>query len=82
MQFDIGGQPYGPDEQAYLTRRAMHISVGQWEALSAEKREELCAKELWVAENFEAFREEEIGRAGGQVRAGGGGGGGKKKKKQ
>mmetsp|Transcript_8460 Transcript_8460/g.28762 ORF Transcript_8460/g.28762 Transcript_8460/m.28762 type:complete len:338 (+) Transcript_8460:38-1051(+) len=61
IKFDIQGVPYGPAEKEYLTRRAMRRTEAQWALLSESKRAELVAKELWVAENFEAFHAETVG---------------------
>ncbi|KAK9817925.1 hypothetical protein WJX72_004406 [[Myrmecia] bisecta] len=43
--------PYDMEAREYLTRVALGMSEGMWEALPGEKQGELLAKKLWIPDN-------------------------------
>ena len=45
--FTVRKQAYGPDERAYLTRRALGLARRKWDCVPADDRADLVARELW-----------------------------------
>lgn len=54
-RFNVLGEAYGEEEQAYLTRSVLGIGDEAWNQLPEEKRQEFLSKTLWVPEKANAF---------------------------
>ena len=58
VSFRLLGKEYGPAEHAYLTRKAVGLSAKEWDASDEAEKEDLLERELWLAENLEAWHKE------------------------
>ncbi|ODM96717.1 DnaJ subfamily C member 25 [Orchesella cincta] len=56
-RFTIKKEEYGTEEKLYLIRRYLGISSTQFEALSDAERKEFLDEELWIKENFVAWKD-------------------------
>lgn len=56
-KFTILRQPYGIEEKLYLIRKFMKLGQHQFNALEDEEKEEYLEEELWIKENFRAWKE-------------------------
>jgi curved DNA-binding protein CbpA len=61
LKFKIGGQEYGEEEKAYLTKRALSLGNAEWDQKEEEEKAELLALELWIQENKEKYDEDSKG---------------------
>ena len=57
--FWLRGQPYGDEEAAYLTRRAMGCTNEQWTRIPPQARLQFMSRELWIKENMLQLQEEQ-----------------------
>ena len=57
-RFSLRGQPYGPDERAYLTRRALGLAQRKFDCVPEEQRADLIARELWKAGQMKKYRKD------------------------
>ena len=48
----------GHKEPAYMTRKALGMSQGEWDECAEAEQEELVGKELWISANLTAYEEE------------------------
>jgi len=58
MRFRLRGEEYGPEEKAYLTCKALQLSVVEWKEYGVAEQQELFESELWVKANLAAYEEE------------------------
>jgi len=58
VNFKLLGKEYGPAEMEYLTKKAVGVTDKDWEEADEKEKKDLLAKELWVAENLEAWNAE------------------------
>lgn len=55
-KFTITNQPYGEEEKLYLIRKYMKLGQHQFNALDGTEKQEYLKKELWVKENYVAWK--------------------------
>lgn len=55
-KFTILQQPYGEEEKLYLIRKFMKLGQHQFDSLEDKEREEFLDEELWIKENFVAWK--------------------------
>ncbi|XP_013192916.1 dnaJ homolog subfamily C member 25 homolog [Amyelois transitella] len=56
-KFTLLKQPYGEEEKMYLIRKYMKLGKHQFDALEDKEKQEFLEEELWVKENFKAWKE-------------------------
>ncbi|KAJ2950912.1 hypothetical protein O0L34_g5281 [Tuta absoluta] len=56
-KFTIMKQPLGEEEKLYLIRKYMKLGLHQFNALEDEEIEEYLEEELWIKENYIAWKE-------------------------
>ncbi|XP_040580232.1 dnaJ homolog subfamily C member 25 homolog [Lepeophtheirus salmonis] len=56
-KFTIKGEDYGEEEKLYIIRKNMKLSLGQFESLEEEERQDYLEEELWVKENFTIWKQ-------------------------
>ncbi|ELU16377.1 hypothetical protein CAPTEDRAFT_138758 [Capitella teleta] len=56
-KFTICREEYGDEEKAYVMRKNMKLSQGQWEALEDHDKDQFFHQELWIASNFMEWKE-------------------------
>jgi len=56
-RFNINKEEFGHEEKLYLIRRFMGFSATQFESLQEHEKQEFLEDELWIKENFEAWKE-------------------------
>ncbi|XP_042887504.1 dnaJ homolog subfamily C member 25 homolog [Penaeus japonicus] len=57
-KFGILREEYGDEEKLYIIRKNMGMSGGQFDSLDEEVKLQYLDMELWVKENFKAWKEE------------------------
>jgi len=57
-RFGILREDYGREEQLYVIRKNLGISVGQFGQLEEEEVEDMLEQELWVKDKFKVWKEE------------------------
>ncbi|KAI8421466.1 hypothetical protein MSG28_009522 [Choristoneura fumiferana] len=55
-KFTILRQPYGEEEKLYLIRKFMKLGQHQFDSLEDKEREEFLDEELWIKDNFVAWK--------------------------
>jgi len=58
LKFKLMRMEYGDEEKAYLTRKALGLTEGEWAASDEDEKAEYIAKELWVADNLAEWEAE------------------------
>ncbi|XP_016393584.1 dnaJ homolog subfamily C member 25-like isoform X2 [Sinocyclocheilus rhinocerous] len=58
-RFIIRGEEYGDEERLYIIRRYMKMSQAQFDSLDNSLIETFLKQQLWIKENYEAYREEQ-----------------------
>lgn len=56
-KFTILKQPYGEEEKLYLIRKYMKLGRHQFDAMEDKEKQEFLDEELWLKENFKAWKE-------------------------
>lgn len=56
-KFTILKQPYGTEEKLHLIRKYMKLGQYQFNALDEDEKQEYLDEELWIKENFLAWKE-------------------------
>lgn len=56
-RFTILKQPYGDEEKLYLIRKYMKLGQHQFNAIDETEKEEYLDEELWIKDNFKAWKE-------------------------
>ncbi|XP_053604514.1 dnaJ homolog subfamily C member 25 homolog [Plodia interpunctella] len=56
-KFIVLKQPYGEEEKLYLIRKYMKLGKHQFDALEDGEKQEYLQEELWIKENFVAWKE-------------------------
>lgn len=59
FKFTLGGEELGLLEKEYLIRRQMALSQSQWDALEEKDRERFLDDQLWLRENFKAWKQKQ-----------------------
>ncbi|KAM4634157.1 dnaJ homolog subfamily C member 25 [Polymixia lowei] len=57
--FTICREEYGEEEKLYIIRRYMKMSQSQFDSLDDNLRETYLEKQLWVRDNYEAYKQEQ-----------------------
>ncbi|XP_047228897.1 dnaJ homolog subfamily C member 25 [Girardinichthys multiradiatus] len=57
-RFTICREDYGEEEKLYLIRRYMKMSQAQFDSLEENTKQTFLEKQLWIKENYEAYRKE------------------------
>merc|ERR1712112_451733 len=57
-RFGILREEYGRDEQLYVIRKNLGVSVGQFSQIEDEEVEDMLEGELWIKDKFKVWKEE------------------------
>lgn len=59
FRFTMMKEEYGQEEKAYLTRKNLKMSQGQWAQLDEAERADFMAMQLWKKEKAEKYLQDE-----------------------
>uniref|UniRef100_A0AAY4A178 DnaJ homolog subfamily C member 25 n=1 Tax=Denticeps clupeoides TaxID=299321 RepID=A0AAY4A178_9TELE len=58
-RFTICREEYGEEEKLYIIRKFMKMSQAQFDSLEDHLRDTFLERQLWIKENYEAYKEEQ-----------------------
>jgi DnaJ family protein C protein 25 len=58
-RYSVLKEEYSDGDQQYLTRKALRLSMVQWESVGDAKQSELIEKQLWIKENFKIYAKQQ-----------------------
>jgi hypothetical protein len=59
VKYTVKKQPYSLEDQEYLTRNILNISKLSWDEKPPKDRKKIMARELWLQDNQQQWRERE-----------------------